>query len=351
MKETRVKEENFICIQGWMISKLNLKGNDLLVYAIIYGYSQDGSSWFSGGLQYLADWINGTKQGVIKNLKHLESRGLIKKVSEVVDKITVTKYQYIPEVLSDYREADDELDYEEKNCILEEQEKNLEQEINKIELVKELEQNSIGMDQNLIGHETEFNEGGKQSLMGYETEFNGGDKQSLMGYETEFNGGVKQSLPNNINIINQKKNTKDTSQGDKPTRAELIKSIADQWNGLEDYGIRPIRRLSTDSIRYGMLNARINDYGYESVIQAIESIKRSPFLQGDNDRGWRIDFEWFVKPNNFCKVWEGKYIDDQKGAKNNDNNRGYSGKYNSANTGQAGRKYDPADFFGDQWQE
>lgn len=57
-RATKVKKENFVCIQGWMISELHLKGNDLLVYAIIYGYSQDGSSCFSGGLQYLADWVN-----------------------------------------------------------------------------------------------------------------------------------------------------------------------------------------------------------------------------------------------------------------------------------------------------
>lgn len=337
MKDTRVKEENFICIQGWMISKLNLKGNDLLVYAIIYGYSQDGSSWFSGGLQYLADWVNGTKHGVMKNLKHLESMGLIKKVSEVVDKVPVVKYQYIPEILSDCGQDDDKLESEQidsvvekNNCIMEEQGNDLEQKIDK----------------------TRSSEGMKQSYIGDETKLHGGTEQSYMGCETELHGGMKQSSTNNINIINQKKKIKDTSLGEKPKRSELIKSIVDQWNSLQDYGIRSIRRLSPDSIRYGQLNARINDYGYENVIQAIENIKRSSFLQGDNDRGWMIDFDWFVKPNNFCKVWEGKYIDQQKGANDNDSiNGGYVGKCNSANTGQAGRKYDPTDFLGDQWKK
>lgn len=326
MKDTRVKEENFICIQGWMLTKLNLKGNDLLVYAIIYGYSQDGSSWFSGGLKYLADWVNGTKRGIQKNLNSLESRGLIKKVSDMVNGIPVIKYKYIPEVLSNCEQETEEKDpvAEKNNCDVEIPD----QKGNKNELDKGIEQSSIG---------------GKQSSAGYRTEFHGGVEQSSMGGE--------QSSTNNINIINQKKDTKDTSLGDKPKRSELIKSIVDQWNRLEDYGIRPVRRLSPDSIRYGMLNARINDYGYENVIQAIENIKRSPFLQANNDRGWRIDFEWFVKPNNFCKVWEGKYIDERKGAKYNDSNGGYSGEYNSANTGQAGRKYNPEDFLGDQWRD
>ena len=46
--------------------------------------------------------------------------------------------------------------------------------------------------------------------------------------------------------------------------------------------------------------------------QAIESIKESPFLQGQNKRGWIITFDWFIKPNNFIKVLEGNYIDNKK---------------------------------------
>ena len=75
----KVKSENYIVIQGWMISELNLKANDLLVYAIIYGFSQTEGQFFNGSLQYLADWTNSTRQGVIKNLKNLLEMGLIEK--------------------------------------------------------------------------------------------------------------------------------------------------------------------------------------------------------------------------------------------------------------------------------
>ena len=51
-----MKDTNFISIQGWMRTELNLSGNELLVYAIIYGFSQDGESKFTGSRQYLADW-------------------------------------------------------------------------------------------------------------------------------------------------------------------------------------------------------------------------------------------------------------------------------------------------------
>lgn len=74
-----IKEGNFIHIEAFMVNRLNLKGNDLLVYAIIYGFSQDGKSKFTGSLEYLAEWTNSTTHGVMKNLKNLVEKGLIVK--------------------------------------------------------------------------------------------------------------------------------------------------------------------------------------------------------------------------------------------------------------------------------
>lgn len=70
----------YLTIQSWMITELNLSGNDLLVYAILYGFSQDGESFFEGNIQYLADWCNATKRGIYKNLQNLLDRNLIEKV-------------------------------------------------------------------------------------------------------------------------------------------------------------------------------------------------------------------------------------------------------------------------------
>lgn len=72
-----VKSENFINIQGWMISELRLKNTELLIYAIIYGFSQDGQGRFRGTLGYLMDWTQASKQTVLNALKSLADRGLI----------------------------------------------------------------------------------------------------------------------------------------------------------------------------------------------------------------------------------------------------------------------------------
>jgi stress-induced morphogen len=74
-----VKEQSYIVVESFMINKLNLKGNELLIYAIIYGFSQDGNSYFYGSLQYLENWTNSTRQGVLKALKKLQEKGLIEK--------------------------------------------------------------------------------------------------------------------------------------------------------------------------------------------------------------------------------------------------------------------------------
>lgn len=66
-----------------MVNDLQLKGNELIIFAIIYGFSQDSDSVFNGSLQYLASWTNSTKRGVIKNLKSLLEKDYIVK-NEIV---------------------------------------------------------------------------------------------------------------------------------------------------------------------------------------------------------------------------------------------------------------------------
>lgn len=87
-----IKSENYITIQGWMVTDLELKGNELLVYAIIYGFSQNEGQRFTGSLQYLADWTNSTKQGVLKNLKALVEKGLIARQEKEINNVKFVEY-------------------------------------------------------------------------------------------------------------------------------------------------------------------------------------------------------------------------------------------------------------------
>lgn len=92
-KASKVKDENYVHVPGWAVTRLGLKGNELLVYSIIYGFSQDGETRFTGSLQYLADWTNSTKQCCIKCLKELVKKGFIKKYEKVVNGVKFCEYQ------------------------------------------------------------------------------------------------------------------------------------------------------------------------------------------------------------------------------------------------------------------
>lgn len=75
-----------------MVRDLQLKGNELLVYALIYGFSQAENQVFSGSLQYIADWTNSTKRSVMTCLKSLVDKGLIGKNEKIINGVKFCEY-------------------------------------------------------------------------------------------------------------------------------------------------------------------------------------------------------------------------------------------------------------------
>lgn len=86
-----------------------------------------------------------------------------------------------------------------------------------------------------------------------------------------------------------------------------VQRVIEEWNKLQEVGINPIRDIKPSSKRYQLLKGRIREYGIDEVLNAINNARNSDFLRGENNRGWMITFDWFVKPNNFTKVLEGNY--------------------------------------------
>lgn len=87
-----------------------------------------------------------------------------------------------------------------------------------------------------------------------------------------------------------------------------LQPIIDKWNEL---GLQRLISINAGTTRYKLLNARMKEYGEDKVLEAIENIKESSFLKGQNSKGWTITFDWLVKPNNFLKVLEGNYRDKE----------------------------------------
>lgn len=94
MAESRIKDENYYQIQGFMINRLGLKGVALSVYAIIYGFSQDGETEYKGSLQYLCDFLGGvSKPTVIKALKELTDKDYIIRREEIINNVLFARYK------------------------------------------------------------------------------------------------------------------------------------------------------------------------------------------------------------------------------------------------------------------
>lgn len=74
-----MKENNYITIPGFLRTRLDLKGSELIITALIYGYSQDGNSWFMGNTEYIAEWAGITDKNVLRSLKSLAEKGILEK--------------------------------------------------------------------------------------------------------------------------------------------------------------------------------------------------------------------------------------------------------------------------------
>lgn len=89
-----VRPDNYVGLQGWMVTDLGLRGNELVIYAVIFCLSQGGDTqYFEGSQQYLADWIGSTKKTVRSVLSELIDKGLIEKEDTYANGVKFCKYR------------------------------------------------------------------------------------------------------------------------------------------------------------------------------------------------------------------------------------------------------------------
>ncbi len=119
-----------------------------------------------------------------------------------------------------------------------------------------------------------------------------------------------------------------------------VQRVAEHWNQLAAYGVKPVISINHGTKRFDMLRARVCYYGIDKILEAIENIKKSSVLCGSVQKGWFITFDWFVRPNNFIKVLEGNYEGMED--KGNRNKSSPGSKPNQFNSFQQ-RDYVPAD--------
>lgn len=87
-------DNSYVLIQSFMVRDLGLTGNELLAYAVVYGFSQDEASMFFGTRNYIADWMGARSLRTVDAcLGRLVRKGLIEKVEAVVGGKRVVAYR------------------------------------------------------------------------------------------------------------------------------------------------------------------------------------------------------------------------------------------------------------------
>jgi len=132
--------------------------------------------------------------------------------------------------------------------------------------------------------------------------------------EPEWNQNGNQLEPqnridkNSIDKIREEKEREGLTFSNEKVCCADAQRVAEAWNTL---GLSKVTKLVPGSQRSQMLNKRIKEYGVDEVLRAIENVRTSRFLNGDNKNGWQVTFDWFVHPSNFSKVLDGNYADRQ----------------------------------------
>lgn len=92
-----MKKNDYLLVQAFMIQELGLKGNELIIYALIHGFSKDGESEFKGSLSYISEWTGLSRPTVVSILKQLQENGLISKREYSVNGVKMCAYSVCDE--------------------------------------------------------------------------------------------------------------------------------------------------------------------------------------------------------------------------------------------------------------
>jgi hypothetical protein len=84
------------------------------------------------------------------------------------------------------------------------------------------------------------------------------------------------------------------------------REILEAWDQrMVPLGFPAVRKMTAQRDR--QLSARLKDSTIEDWQRAMDALERSRFCRGENDRGWRADFDFLLQPKSFTKLLEGAY--------------------------------------------
>ena len=145
------------------------------------------------------------------------------------------------------------------------------------------------------------------------------ENQGVENLPLESQAVENQGQLNTKELNTNKLNTKEVSTKEyihvKNEFSQACEDIKNNWLKIaHEYKLSGTQLKITEK-RKRVINNLLKEYSLEEVIQSMEKIHTSSFLQGNNKTGWQIAFDWFINKSNFLKVLEGNY--DDKANSNN----------------------------------
>jgi len=238
-----MKDSNYIVILAPMVNVLGLKGNDLIIFALIHGFTQDGNQSFSGSSSYIQKWTGLNKSSIYTILKKLTEKGFIQKEERFQNGVKFCEYK---------------------------------------SLLNEIISNHID----------------KEDVIGVDVKSNRGYLENPMGVDVKSNGGTWKTRHNSIfnNIDNKEKELKENEFS-----SESLKSF---WNDTcKSYA--KCHRINADSYNKLMTQMKKNSITTDDLKKAmliLESLDIDNHFKGGNDRGWKASITWLMQNTKGCIV-------------------------------------------------
>lgn len=252
--ESRIKDENYYQVHGWMLNRLGLKGVKLQVYAIIYGFTQDGVNHFTGSLQYLCDFTGTTKPTVIKSLSELTESGLILKTESEINGVKACSYRANLDAVSGSKET-------------------------------------------LLG--------GKETLLGSKEILLGGSKEILLGSKETLPGGSKKTLPNNKYIDNKADNKNYINNVSKADKGCCAKK--DAFEEFADNNTQLLETLRDFEIMRKSIKKPLTERGKQILLTKLKELSENPeqqikIIEQSIEHSWQSVYQLKMYTSNVQKA-------------------------------------------------
>ncbi len=92
------KRCQYLVVFDWMYDNFGFNVSEANALAVVYGFCQDGKSWYQGGSAYLAERLHISQKSAKNYLANFVKIGILKKGTRMVGKVAYNIYQTVPDI-------------------------------------------------------------------------------------------------------------------------------------------------------------------------------------------------------------------------------------------------------------